>query len=146
MTVVNTLGSGSWKALGCCGSCPSWPSSCSAKPAAAHRTAVLGRYRRRALTPAGQPVVAADQADYRRAAHRGPALSSQQRDTLAARIEATPWQWVGQELPQFSSAPTDQMAAASVGLRLFTVSQRGGYAPMVGGLGYVLAPATTPTC
>ncbi|BCQ09491.1 putative protein [Mycobacterium heckeshornense] len=70
----------------------------------------------------------------------GPALSSQQRDTLAARIEATPWQWVGQELPQFSSAPTDQMAAASVGLRLFTVSQRGGYAPMVGGLGYVLAP------
>jgi uncharacterized circularly permuted ATP-grasp superfamily protein/uncharacterized alpha-E superfamily protein len=70
----------------------------------------------------------------------GPTLSSQQRDALAARIEATPWQWVGQELPQFSSAPTDQMAAASVGMRLFTVSQRGGYAPMVGGLGYVLAP------
>ncbi|HZU46129.1 MAG TPA: circularly permuted type 2 ATP-grasp protein [Mycobacterium sp.] len=69
----------------------------------------------------------------------GPALSSGQRDALAARIEATPWQWVGQELPQFSSAPTDQMAAASVGMRLFTVSQRGGYTPMVGGLGYVLA-------
>ena len=26
------------------------------------------------------------------------------------------------------------------GMRLFTVSQRGGYAPMIGGLGYVLAP------
>ncbi len=37
----------------------------------------------------------------------GPALSSRQRASLAARIGATPWQWVGQELPQFSSAPTD---------------------------------------
>ena len=74
----------------------------------------------------------------------GPALSSAQRAALAARIEATPWQWVGQELPQFSSAPTDHyrggLSAASVGMRLFTVSQRGGYAPMAGGLGYVLAP------
>jgi uncharacterized circularly permuted ATP-grasp superfamily protein/uncharacterized alpha-E superfamily protein len=73
----------------------------------------------------------------------GPALSSKQRKALAARIEATPWRWVGQELPQFSSAPTDHypggLAAASVGMRLFTVSQRGGYAPMIGGLGYVLA-------
>ena len=25
-------------------------------------------------------------------------------------------------------------------MRLFTVSQRGGYAPMIGGLGYLLAP------
>jgi uncharacterized circularly permuted ATP-grasp superfamily protein/uncharacterized alpha-E superfamily protein len=75
----------------------------------------------------------------------GPALSATQRESLAARIEATPWQWVGQELPQFSSAPTDYYAgglsAASVGMRLFTVSQRSGYAPMVGGLGYLLAPA-----
>jgi uncharacterized circularly permuted ATP-grasp superfamily protein/uncharacterized alpha-E superfamily protein len=71
----------------------------------------------------------------------GPALSARQREELAARIAAAPWQWVGQELPQFSSAPTDRgLAAASVGMRLFTVSQRGGYAPMVGGLGYVLAP------
>jgi uncharacterized alpha-E superfamily protein len=30
-----------------------------------------------------------------------------------------------------------------VGLRLFTVAQRGGYAPMIGGLGYVLAPGPT---
>jgi uncharacterized circularly permuted ATP-grasp superfamily protein/uncharacterized alpha-E superfamily protein len=74
----------------------------------------------------------------------GPTLSSQQREWLAARIEATPWQWVGQELPQFSWAPTDYypggLSSASVGMRLFTVSQRGGYAPMIGGLGYLLAP------
>jgi uncharacterized circularly permuted ATP-grasp superfamily protein/uncharacterized alpha-E superfamily protein len=74
----------------------------------------------------------------------GPGLSSAQLETLTARIEAAPWQWVGQELPQFSSAPTDYysggLSSASVGMRLFTVSQRGGYAPMIGGLGYLLAP------
>ena len=74
----------------------------------------------------------------------GPALSTKQLAEVAARVEAAPWQWVGQELPQFSSAPTDHypggLSAASVGMRLFTVSQSGGYAPMVGGLGYVLAP------
>lgn len=73
----------------------------------------------------------------------GPALSAAQRADLAARIEAAPWQWVGQELPEFSSAPTDHrpggLSAAAVGMRLFTVSQRTGYAPMFGGLGYVLA-------
>ena len=37
----------------------------------------------------------------------GPALTAEQRKELGVRIEATPWQWVGQELPQFSSAPTD---------------------------------------
>lgn len=72
----------------------------------------------------------------------GPTLSVSQREEMAARIQATPWQWVGQELPQFSSAPVvrpdGSLAAASVGLRLFTVSQRSGYAPMVGGLGYAL--------
>lgn len=74
----------------------------------------------------------------------GPALSVKERESLAARIEAAPWQWVGQELPQFSSAPTDYypggLSSASVGMRLFTVSQRGGYAPMIGGLGYMLVP------
>ncbi|WP_407686763.1 circularly permuted type 2 ATP-grasp protein [Mycobacterium sp. HUMS_1102779] len=72
----------------------------------------------------------------------GPTLSSQQLAELAARIESMPWQWVGQELPQFSSAPTDHagvMASAGVGMRLFTVAQRSGYAPMIGGVGYVLA-------
>jgi uncharacterized circularly permuted ATP-grasp superfamily protein/uncharacterized alpha-E superfamily protein len=74
----------------------------------------------------------------------GPTLSSAQRKALGVRIEATPWQWVGQELPQFSSAPTDYypggLSAANVGMRLFTVAQRSGYAPMIGGLGYLLAP------
>lgn len=73
----------------------------------------------------------------------GPQLSSTQRETLAARIAATPWQWVGQELPEFSSAPSDffpgGLSSSSVGMRLFTVSQRSGYAPMIGGLGYLLA-------
>ncbi len=71
----------------------------------------------------------------------GPTLSAAQCEDVAARINAEPRQWVGQELPQFSSAPTDRssgLSAASVGLRLFTVAQRSGYAPMVGGLGYVL--------
>ena len=76
----------------------------------------------------------------------GPELSSARRETLAARIAAAPWQWVGQELPQFSTAPSDVLPAgltsSSVGMRLFTVSQRGGYAPMIGGLGYVLAPGS----
>jgi uncharacterized circularly permuted ATP-grasp superfamily protein/uncharacterized alpha-E superfamily protein len=73
----------------------------------------------------------------------GPALSSGQLVELAARIESMPWQWVGQELPQFSSAPTDHtgvLSSAGVGMRLFTVAQRSGYAPMIGGAGYVLAP------
>ncbi|HTI76610.1 MAG TPA: circularly permuted type 2 ATP-grasp protein [Mycobacterium sp.] len=74
----------------------------------------------------------------------GPGLSSAQRKELGVRIEAAPWQFVGQELPQFSSAPSDYspggLSSASVGMRLFTVSQRSGYAPMIGGLGYLLAP------
>ncbi len=72
----------------------------------------------------------------------GPTLSSQQLTRLADRIEKMPWQWIGQELPQFSSAPTDHagvLSSAGVGIRLFTVAQRGGYAPMIGGIGYVLA-------
>ena len=77
----------------------------------------------------------------------GPALSARQRKELGVRIEATPWQWVGQELPQFSSAPTDfqpgGLSSASVGIRLFTVAQRGGYAPMIGGLGYLVAPGNS---
>lgn len=72
----------------------------------------------------------------------GPELSSAERETLAARIGASPWQWVGQELPQFASAPTARgpagLSPGSTGMRLFTVAQRGGYAPMVGGLGYLL--------
>ena len=73
----------------------------------------------------------------------GPTLSSVRLAELAVRIEHMPWQWAGQELPQFSSAPTDHagvLSSAGVGMRLFTVAQRSGYAPMIGGVGYVLAP------
>ncbi len=73
----------------------------------------------------------------------GPTLSSAQLTELAAQIEHMPWHWVGQELPQFSSAPTDHgavLSSAGVGMRLFTVAQRSGFAPMIGGVGYVLAP------
>ena len=75
----------------------------------------------------------------------GPELSSHELSGLSARIQSMPWQWVGQELPQFSSAPTDHagvLSSAGIGMRLFTVAQRGGYAPMIGGVGYVLAPGT----
>jgi uncharacterized circularly permuted ATP-grasp superfamily protein len=74
----------------------------------------------------------------------GPALTRTQREELTARIEAAPWQWIGQELPDFSSAPSEYgrfgLSAANVGMRLFSVAQRGGYAPMTGGLGYLVAP------
>lgn len=74
----------------------------------------------------------------------GPTLTAERREELAARIAVEPWRWVGQELPQFSSAPTDYyrggVSAAEVGMRLFTVAQRGGYAPMIGGLGFLPAP------
>ncbi|BBX16860.1 hypothetical protein CRI77_17820 [Mycolicibacterium duvalii] len=77
----------------------------------------------------------------------GPELSDERREQLAAAISTTPWQWVGQELPEFCSAPSafaaGGLSAASTGARLFTVAQRGGYAPMIGGLGYVLAPGTS---
>ncbi len=74
----------------------------------------------------------------------GPELSATERDELTTRIKAAPWKWVGQELPQFSSAPADHdpagLVGANFGIRLFTVSQSGGYSAMVGGLGYVLPP------
>ena len=73
----------------------------------------------------------------------GPTLSIAQLAELTAHIESMPWQWIGQELPQFSSAPTDHagiLSSAGVGMRLFTVAQRSGYAPMIGGIGYVVAP------
>ncbi|MCW1820450.1 MULTISPECIES: circularly permuted type 2 ATP-grasp protein [Mycolicibacterium] len=74
----------------------------------------------------------------------GPTLTAADREELTARIEADPARWVGQEVPEFSTAPTNYrskgLSPGNVGMRLFTVAQRGGYAPMTGGLGYVLAP------
>ncbi|MEZ0339801.1 circularly permuted type 2 ATP-grasp protein [Mycobacterium sp. pV006] len=77
----------------------------------------------------------------------GPELSNARRAELEAAITAEPWQWVGQELPEFSSAPAAHtvggLTSSTIGMRLFSVAQRGGYAPMVGGLGYVLAQGTS---
>lgn len=73
----------------------------------------------------------------------GPELSAVDLDELGRRISAEPWRWVGQEAPEFSTAPgnfaSSGLTSSSVGMRLFAVAQRGGYAPMIGGLGYVLA-------
>lgn len=69
----------------------------------------------------------------------GPELSRQQRDEIKARIDAHGWQWVGQEPAQFSVAPAirerDGLAAAPVGMRLFSLAHRRGYTVMSGGLG-----------
>ncbi|SKV71241.1 conserved alanine and leucine rich protein [Mycobacteroides abscessus subsp. abscessus] len=37
--------------------------------------------------------------------YTGPLESAQTLETLRARIEAQPWRWVGQELPELSVAP-----------------------------------------
>ncbi|MGQ4600810.1 circularly permuted type 2 ATP-grasp protein [Nocardia sp. R6R-6] len=69
----------------------------------------------------------------------GPELSRDQRDDLAARVDACGWQWVGQEPAEFSVAPAVRehggLAAAPVGMRLFSLARRGGYTVMSGGLG-----------
>ncbi|WP_433207998.1 circularly permuted type 2 ATP-grasp protein [Nocardia sp. CA-107356] len=69
----------------------------------------------------------------------GPELSDAQRAELAAEIEDSGWQWVGQEPAQFSVAPAVQgyggLASAPIGMRLFSLARRGGYTAMEGGLG-----------
>ncbi|MEU6832223.1 circularly permuted type 2 ATP-grasp protein [Nocardia beijingensis] len=75
-----------------------------------------------------------------------PELSRQQREELKARLGAHGWQWVGQEPAQFSVAPAvrdhDGLAAAPVGMRLFSLAHRRGYTVMSGGLGQVRQRAT----
>ncbi|MGW4284619.1 circularly permuted type 2 ATP-grasp protein, partial [Nocardia sp. NPDC004750] len=69
----------------------------------------------------------------------GPELSRRQREEMKARIDAHGWQWVGQEPAQFSVAPAVRehhgLAAAPVGMRLFSLAHRRGYTVMSGGLG-----------
>ncbi len=69
----------------------------------------------------------------------GPSLSAAERTDLAARIEVERWKWVGQEPAEFSVAPAVDgpagLAAAPVGMRLFSLARRGGYTAMTGGLG-----------
>ncbi|MEV0029410.1 circularly permuted type 2 ATP-grasp protein [Nocardia sp. NPDC050793] len=69
----------------------------------------------------------------------GPDLTATMREELRRRIETSGWRWVGQEPAQFSVAPAVQgyggLAAAPVGMRLFSMARRGGYTAMAGGLG-----------
>ncbi|TQM29306.1 circularly permuted type 2 ATP-grasp protein [Nocardia bhagyanarayanae] len=69
----------------------------------------------------------------------GPDLSATMREELRRRIESDGWKWVGQEPAQFSVAPAVHgyggLAAAPVGMRLFSLARRGGYTAMAGGLG-----------
>lgn len=69
----------------------------------------------------------------------GPELSREQRAETKARIEAHGWQWVGREPAQFSVAPAirdhENLGAAPVGMRLFSLAHRGGYTVLSGGLG-----------
>lgn len=73
----------------------------------------------------------------------GALLTTAERDDFAARIEAEPWRWVGQEPPEFSLAPIESSASAvrsaPVAFRMFAVAQRAGFTAMVGGLGQVMA-------
>lgn len=79
-------------------------------------------------------------------------LDSTGRDALAAQIDAQPWRWVARSIESASVAPTlairsgageDPMRAAAAGIRAFSVASGPGYAVMPGGLGAVLAPATS---
>nr|WP_324198104.1 circularly permuted type 2 ATP-grasp protein [Nocardia beijingensis] len=69
----------------------------------------------------------------------GPELSRDQRAETKARIEAHGWQWVGREPAEFSVAPAirdhENLGAAPVGMRLFSLAHRGGYTVLSGGLG-----------
>ncbi|SNY87024.1 Uncharacterized conserved protein, circularly permuted ATPgrasp superfamily, partial [Nocardia amikacinitolerans] len=69
----------------------------------------------------------------------GPELTATMREELRRRIEVDGWKWVGQEPAQFSVAPAVRgyggLAAAPVGMRLFSLARRGGYTAMAGGLG-----------
>ncbi|WP_307829524.1 circularly permuted type 2 ATP-grasp protein [Antrihabitans stalagmiti] len=71
----------------------------------------------------------------------GAALTAEEKDDLRSQIEAAPTNWVGVELPAYSSAPIDSahgIASAPVQFRMFSVAQRGGYAALNGGLGAVV--------
>jgi len=85
-------------------------------------------------------------------AHRAPgvepvfggALSAAARDELAARVERTPWAFVGQERPSLSTAPVwqdDRLQPRPLVLRVFLCATPGGYVAMPGGLTRVSAEA-----
>ncbi len=74
----------------------------------------------------------------------GHQLDDAGADRFRRRLDAEPWKWVGQEVPEYSLSPSGsgsvggEVSAAEVGIRLFSVAQRVGYTPMTGGLGEIL--------
>jgi uncharacterized circularly permuted ATP-grasp superfamily protein/uncharacterized alpha-E superfamily protein len=76
----------------------------------------------------------------------GGMLDSEARDELGRRIQAKPWQWVGQERLALATAPvlTDAgFEPRPTVLRTFAVAREQSYAVMTGGLTRVAAEATS---
>jgi uncharacterized alpha-E superfamily protein len=82
----------------------------------------------------------------RRLAQSGKPPSADERDALRRHIEFDPDLFVAQERVEFSTAPAwdgSRLAPRPVGLRVFLVSNGGGYAVMPGGLTRVSPDAGT---
>ncbi len=148
VTVVNTLGSGvlenpglvpylpalARELLGEDLKLPSVPTFWCGSPAG--RSHVLARLDEMVLRPtgSGDSVVPA-------------LLSAAEKATWRQRVSAEPTKWVGQQRATFSEAPVvdgDALAAARVGMRLFTVAHQSGYVAMTGGLGRIVADSGMP--
>ncbi|TWC15840.1 MULTISPECIES: circularly permuted type 2 ATP-grasp protein [unclassified Pseudomonas] len=76
----------------------------------------------------------------------GRDLSEEQRDRLAARIQARPYAYVAQELAQLSQAPVWQaedglLQPRAIGMRVYAVSGKDDYRVLPGGLTRVAAEA-----
>ncbi|WP_397450173.1 circularly permuted type 2 ATP-grasp protein [Pseudomonas sp. NA-150] len=76
----------------------------------------------------------------------GRDLDDEQRQALAARMQARPYAYVAQELAQLSHAPvwqgvTDQLQPRAIGMRVYAVASADGYQVLPGGLTRVAAEA-----
>jgi uncharacterized circularly permuted ATP-grasp superfamily protein/uncharacterized alpha-E superfamily protein len=76
----------------------------------------------------------------------GRDLSEQQRQELAARMQARPYAYVAQELAQLSQAPVwqaadSQLQPRAIGMRVYAVADTDGYRVLPGGLTRVAAQA-----
>lgn len=67
----------------------------------------------------------------------GWTLTATQRDDLAARIEAEPWAWVGQENVSPLGTGDAELDSRAAVLRSYAVAYRGAYTVMAGGLARV---------
>ena len=146
VTVVNTLGSGILESPGLLRFLPELAEPLLGETPLLETAPVYwGGINRRAFASVEQVGVVVDQAGDRWRHDRRPrAVGEATRSRLRPASRPPRGSGSARSCPQFSSAPTDfhpgGLSSASVGMRLFTVSQRGGYAPMIGGLGYLLAP------